>query len=266
MAGEIAARLERVAGTEEGRVTLEVGAGGDTTAVVDRTAEDVVIAHCEALASAGVHFLLRSEELGDREYGAAHPVLLVDPVDGSLNAMQGIPYHCTSLCIVDGDRVEDAAVAVVRSLALPTVYSAVRGGGARRDGLPLRPLSVDLDARGRIPMLLLEGMSTVRSADPLRALFGGARRVRLLGSAALSLCQVAAGSGSALVAPGGMRAFDCAAGLLLLRESGAVTTDLGGGSLDGLPLDFATRFPIVTSLSPRVHSRTLELLAAGRVT
>jgi myo-inositol-1(or 4)-monophosphatase len=85
----------------------------------------------------------------------------------------------------------------------------------------------------------------------------------MLGSAALSLCQVAAGSGSVLVAPGGMRAFDCAAGLLLLRESGAVTTDLEGRPLDDLPLDFATRFPIVTSLSPDVHGRTLELLAEG---
>ncbi|TMD07707.1 MAG: hypothetical protein E6J03_03630 [Chloroflexi bacterium] len=266
MAAEIATCLDDLAGTEEGRVTLEIGAGGDRTAVVDRGAEDVVVAHCEALASAGVRFLLRSEELGDREYGAPHPVLLVDPVDGSLNAMYGLPYYCTSLCLVDGDRVEDATVAVVRSLALPTVYAAVRGGGATRDGVPLHPLRVALDERRRVPMLLLEGMSTVRNVDALGPLLAGSRRVRLLGSAALSLCQVATGSGSALVAPGGMRAFDCAAGLLLLRESGAVTTDLGGGSLDDRPLDFAARFPIVASLSPEVHRRTLELLAAGGAT
>jgi myo-inositol-1(or 4)-monophosphatase len=266
MAADIASTLDRVTGTEEGRVTLEVGAGGDRTAVVDRRAEDVVIAHCEALARAGARFLLRSEELGDREYGARHPVLLVDPVDGSLNAMQGLPYYCTSLCLVDGDRVEDAAVAVVRSLALPTVYAAVRGGGATRDGLAMRPLSVALDERRRVPMLLLEGMSTVRNVDALGPLLAGSRRVRLLGSAALSLCQAAAGSASALVAPGGMRAFDCAAGLLLLRESGAVTTDLGGSPLDERRLDFTGRFPIVTSLSPEVHLRTLELLAEGGAT
>jgi myo-inositol-1(or 4)-monophosphatase len=263
MAADIAAGIDRVAGTEEGRVTLEIGAGGDRTAVVDRSAEDIVVAHCEALVGAGVRFLLRSEELGDRDYGAPRPILLVDPVDGSLNAMHGLPYYCTSLCLVDGERVEDAAVAVVRSLALPTVYAAVRGAGATRDGDRLRPLGVALDERRRVPMLLLEGMSTVRNVDALAPLLAGSRRVRLLGSAALSLCQVAAGSGSALVAPGGMRAFDCAAGLLLLRESGAVTTDLDGRSLDDRPLDFGTRFPIVTSLSPDVHRRTLELLTEG---
>jgi myo-inositol-1(or 4)-monophosphatase len=263
MAADIAAALDSLAGTEEGRVALDVGAGGDRTAVVDRRAEDVVIAHCEALAAAGFRFLLRSEELGDRRYGADHPVLLVDPVDGSLNAMYGIPYYCTSLCVVDGDHVEDAAVAVVRSLAVPRVYAAVRAGGATRDGLPLRPLRVGLDAHGRIPMLLIEGMNSVRKVGALTPLLAATRRLRLLGSAALSLCQVAAGSGSALVAPSGMRPYDCAAGLLLLRESGAVTTDLDGRPLEGRPLDFAARLPIVTSLSPEVHERTLRLLSEG---
>ena len=147
MAAGIAAALDGLAGSEEGRVSLEVGAGGDRTAVIDRVAEDVVIAHCEALAAAGARFLLRSEELGDRSYGADHPVLLVDPVDGSLNAMQGIPYYCTSLCLVGGDTVEDAEVGVVRGLAVPRVYAAVREAGATLDGAPIRPLGVGLDGR-----------------------------------------------------------------------------------------------------------------------
>jgi len=240
-----------------------VGAGGDRTAVVDRRAEDVVVAACEAVAAAGTHFLLRSEELGDRAFGAERPILLVDPVDGSLNAMHGIPYYCTSLCLVDGDRVGDAAVALVRSLATPRVYAAVRGGGATLDGAPLRPLRVGLDARGRIPMVLLEGMSTVRRIDALAPLVAASRRMRLLGSAALSLCQAAAGSASAVVAPAGMRAYDCAAGLLLLRESGAVSTDLDGRPLEDRPLDLAARFPIVTSLSAEVQALALRLLVEG---
>jgi myo-inositol-1(or 4)-monophosphatase len=263
MAADIAGALEGLAGTEAGRVPLQVGAGGDRTAVIDRSAEDVVVAACEALAAAGTRFLLRSEELGDRRYGADRPMLLVDPVDGSLNAMNGIPYYCTSLCLVDGDRVGDAAVAVVRNLAVPRVYAAVRAGGASRDGAPMRPLQVDLDDRGRIPMLLLEGLNSVRRVGALTPLLAGTRRLRLLGSAALSLCQAAAGGASALVAPAGMRPYDCAAGLLLLRESGAVTTDMEGRPLDGRSLDFDERVPVVTSLSPRVHGRALELLAEG---
>ncbi len=106
-------------------------------------------------------------------------------------------------------------------------------------------------------------MSSVRRVGALTPLVAGSRRVRLLGSAALSLCQVATGSASALVAPAGMRAYDCAAALLLLRESGAVTTDLDGRPLDGHPLDLSARLPLVTSLSPAVHERTLGLLTEG---
>jgi myo-inositol-1(or 4)-monophosphatase len=263
MAADIAAALDGLAGSEEGRVSLEVGAGGDRTAVIDRAAEDVIIAHCESLAAAGARFLLRSEELGDRSYGADHPVLLVDPVDGSLNAMQGIPYYCTSLCVVAGDTVEDAEVGVVRGLAVPRVYAAVREAGATLDGAPIRPLRVGLDGRGRIPMLLLEGMNSVRRVSSLTPLLAGTRRLRLLGSAALSLCLGATGAASAVIAPQGMRPWDCAAGLLLLRESAAVITDVSGRPLDRHSLEFSARLPIVASLSPEVHARTLELLAAG---
>jgi myo-inositol-1(or 4)-monophosphatase len=263
MAADIAAALEGLPGTEEGRVPLQVGAGGDRTVVLDRRAEDVVIAACEALAAGGARFLLRSEELGDRSYGADRPTLLVDPVDGSLNAMSGIPYYCTSLCLVDGLRVRDAAVAVVRNLAMPRVYTAVRAGGATCDGAPMRPLAVELDDRGRLPMLLLEGMNSVRRVSTLTPLLAGTRRLRLLGSAALSLCQAASGAASAVVAPEGMRPYDCAAGLLLLRESGAVVTDVDGRPLDDRALGFGERLPVVASRSPAVHGRTLELLAEG---
>jgi myo-inositol-1(or 4)-monophosphatase len=263
MAADIAAALEGVAGTEEGRVPLQVGAGGDRTVVIDRRAEDVVIAACEALAAGGCRFLLRSEELGDRSYGADRPMLLLDPVDGSLNAMHGIPYYCTSLCLVDGAHVRDAAVAVVRNLAVPRVYAAVRGGGTTVDGAPMRPLRVGLDERGRVPMLLLEGMSLVRRVGALTPLLVATRRVRLLGSAALSLCQAATGAASAVVDPAGMRPYDCAAGLLLLREAGAVVTDIDGRPLDDRVLDFGERLSVVASRSPAVHERTLELLAEG---
>jgi fructose-1,6-bisphosphatase/inositol monophosphatase family enzyme len=60
-----------------------------------------------------------------------------------------------------------------------------------------------------------------------------------------------------------MRAYDCAAALLLLRESAAVVTDVDGRPLDDRVLDFTARLPIVASLSPDVHERTLRLLAEG---
>src|SRR4029077_13487564 len=91
VAAEVDARVRGVQGSEGGRELLGIGAGGDRTAVVDQVAEEIVVAACERFAAEGLRFRLRSEELGDRSFGADSPTLLVAPVDGSLNAMQGLP-------------------------------------------------------------------------------------------------------------------------------------------------------------------------------
>lgn len=269
MADAVAAAVRAVAGTEAGRRRLSIGAGGDRTAEVDRVAEEAVVAVCERLAAAGMTFLLRSEELGDRSFGADRPLLLVDPVDGSLNAMAGLPYYCTSLALLDGETLGDTVCGVVRSLSGPGMFSAVRGGGAWRDGVRLEPLRVSLGEGGRIPLVVLEAhRSFGRAADPghapLAALLRTAGRVRMLGSAALSLCHTATGAASVLVAPDGMRPWDCAAGLLVLHEVGAVVTDLAGASIAGVPARMGASTPVVASLDPAVHQRALSLLAEGQ--
>jgi myo-inositol-1(or 4)-monophosphatase len=247
-------------GTEHGRESLSVGAGGDRTAVVDRVAEDAVIAHCERLARDGARFLLRSEELGERDFGAASPVLLVDPVDGSINAKQGLPYHCTSLALIEGDTFAATTVGVVRNLAGPGLYSAVRGEGAWRDGAPLRPLQVGLAADGRLPVLIVEAVLTPRLLLRQARLLERCGRVRIFGAAALSLCQAASGAATALVAPGGLRSFDCAAGLLVLDEMGAVVTDLAGQPVGATRADLTARVALVASLSREAHQTVLSLL------
>lgn len=247
-------------GTESGRESLSVGAGGDRTAVVDRIAEDVVVAHCERLAAEGARFLLRSEELGDRSFGASAPMLLVDPVDGSINAKQGLPYHCTSLALIEGDTFADTTAGVVRNLAGRGVYTALRGEGAWHDGEPLRPLAVGLRQDGRIPVVVMEAVLSPPVIAQHSRLLGRCGRVRLLGAAALSLCQAATGAASAFVAPGGLRSFDCAAGLLILDEVGAVVTDRRGNPVGGEAADFSTRLRLVVSLSREVHQTVLSLL------
>ena len=264
MAGSVAAALRDVAGTEEGREILAVGAGGDPTALVDQVAENAVVASCERLAAMGMRFRLRSEELGERRYGADLPLLVVDPVDGSRNAMQGIPFYSTSLALLDGERLGDVVAGVVRNLAGPGTFSAVRGGGAHRDGRALRSLTVRLTGEGRMPMLILEGHGDVGPPrERVTELLRSAHRVRLLGSTALSLCQVASGAASVMVTRGGMRAWDCAAALCLLREAGAVVTDLQGASVDGMPADFGHTTSLVTSLDADVHARVLQILAGS---
>lgn len=260
MAEAVDLAVRDLLGTERGREALDIGAGGDRTAMVDRVAEDVVIAHCERLAADGARFLLRSEELGDREFGAASPILVVDPVDGSINAKQGLPYCCTSLALLEGTSFAATTVGVVRNLAGRGVYSAVRGEGAWLDGEALRPLAVGLAPSGEVPVLVMEAVLSPPMIVRQARLIERCGRVRLLGAAALSLCQAATGAASAVVAPGGLRSFDCAAGLLVLEEAGALVTDLEGKPVGEVAADFESRLRLVASLDSGVHQTVLSLL------
>ena len=81
------------------------GEGGDDTTAVDAAAEAAVV---ERLAATGRDFLLVSEELGEKTFGRGGPTRIVlDPIDGSLNAKRGIPHFCLSVAVAGGDTMAD---------------------------------------------------------------------------------------------------------------------------------------------------------------
>ena len=178
----------------------------------DLVADEAVL---RVLDAAGVGVL--SEESG--LHGADRDVLVVvDPVDGSTNAARGIPWFATSLCAVDA---EGPVAALVVNLAVGTRFTAVRGEGARRDGLPLRPSScTDLDAA-------VIGLSGYPPHD-----FGW-RQFRALGAVALDLCAVASGGLDAYVdcSPDAHGAWDYLGGAFVCREAGASVDDAFGRDL-----------------------------------
>ena len=88
--------------TAERAVETGRGEGGDTAYVIDRAAEDAVFGEIEAL---GVPLLAVSEERGEIEFrGGGDVRLIIDPVDGSLNAKRGLPFACVSIAIASGPR------------------------------------------------------------------------------------------------------------------------------------------------------------------
>src|SRR5918997_907628 len=119
-------------GTAERSVQFGEGEGGDTTLAVDRAAEDAIFACLEAL---GVPLLAVSEERGEvslnggSEEGGSVRVV-VDPVDGSMNAKRGLPFACVSVAVAGGVRMADVEVGFVAELDPPRDWWAVRGVGA----------------------------------------------------------------------------------------------------------------------------------------
>jgi len=194
--------------------------GRDRRARTDRAGQyaiDLVAdaAALEVLAGAPVAVLSEESGWGGRP-GAALTVV-IDPVDGSTNASRHIPYWATSLCVLDGD---GPLVALVVNQATGVATTAVRGEGARRNGEPIAPGKVE------------------RVEDALVALSGRPgqwlpwKQFRALGSAALSLCDLAAGAVDGLVDGGAWHApWDYLGGLLICREAGAEVVDAAGREL-----------------------------------
>jgi myo-inositol-1(or 4)-monophosphatase len=202
------------------------GEGGDTSLVIDRAAEEAILAEFEAL---GRPVTVVTEERGELELSGGGPVrVVVDPIDGSLNAKRGLPSACVSIAVAGGPGIGDVEVGYVVELDRAREWWALRGKGAWCDGRALPRLEPG-------PLEVL-GLETARprlvaaAADAILAV--EARRLRVLGSVALSLCMVAAGKLDAMLTLREVRSVDVAAAQLLVREVGGAMALPGGETLD----------------------------------
>ena len=162
--------------TERAVETGKRGSGGDRTLVIDRSAEDVVLAELERLNADGYRFAALSEERGEIDYGDPDVRVIIDPIDGSLNAKRGISHYALSIAVADGQTMADVAFAFVYDFGPSEEWWARRGEGAWLDGERLDPSLPERRGRdGRLEVLGIE------SADPrwVAASIEGARGRRL---------------------------------------------------------------------------------------
>src|SRR5947209_6096989 len=138
------AGLERVfadASTTSERAveTGDRGSGGDRTLVIDQSAEDLVLAELESIRDEGHRFVALSEERGEIDYGDPEVRVIIDPIDGSLNAKRGIPHHALSVAVADGPTMGDVAFAFVYDFGPDEEWWARQGQGAWLNGRRLDP-------------------------------------------------------------------------------------------------------------------------------
>ncbi|MGI8499055.1 MAG: inositol monophosphatase family protein [Gemmatimonadaceae bacterium] len=198
------------------------------------------------------------EELSPGAGTGAGTTFIVDPLDGTTNFLHGYPEYSVSIAALVDD---DLRAGVVLTAATGEIFTAGSGGGAYRNGHPIRVSSISEPSRSLIGtgfpfknLELLEGYLTQLSAVTRQT--AGVRRA---GSAALDLCDVACGRFEAfwelVLAP-----WDYAAGMLIINEAGGVVTDLCGR-----PPGFASGTAIVAG-SPVMHRWLLEVLATATET
>jgi myo-inositol-1(or 4)-monophosphatase len=239
--GELERVLAELPTRTEREPVLRAGEGGDDTTAIDAAAEDVVVRRLESL---GADLTLVSEELGVRTFGAGGRVrVVVDPIDGSVNAKRGIPYFSLSLAVADGPTMDDVAFGFVHDFGAGEEWVAERGGGGRLNDVPL-------DGPGpkdAIEILALEGTTTEAIADVVDSFRGVARRLRVMGSLALSLCHLAAGRVDAVCCLKPARSIDIAAAQLLVRERGLAIDLFEDPPFGAAPLDLGQRSRVVAA-------------------
>jgi myo-inositol-1(or 4)-monophosphatase len=230
--------------------TGDRGEGGDRTLVIDSAAEDAVFALLDELHASGYRFRAVSEERGEVDYGDPGVRVVVDPIDGSLNAKRDLPHHAISIAVADGPTMADVAFAYVYDYGPGEEWVAQRGEGAMLDGEPLDPgLGERRNRAGKLEVIGLESADPRWIAEVADLLPEHAARVRALGSIAITLCQVAAARLDGMFTIKRTRAVDAAAGQLIVREAGGHVAFPGFDDPLGAPLDVVAHSPVVAARS-----------------
>jgi myo-inositol-1(or 4)-monophosphatase len=228
--------------------TGDRGEGGDLTLVIDAAAEDAVFSELDRLHADGARFTAVSEERGFVDYGDPDVLVVIDPIDGSMNAKRGLTHHALSVAVADGPTMADVAFAYVYDLGPGEEWRAVRGGGAFLNDVPLdHPQPERRRKDGKLELLAIESANPKWLAASSEALQRVTGRVRAMGSIAISLCQVAATRVDGMATLWNCRAVDAAAAQLVVRESGGFVAFTACDAPLSAPLDLEPRSPVVAS-------------------
>ena len=239
---ELPTRVER-------EPVAKTGEGGDDTTAIDAAAEAAVIAR---LARLDESFTLVSEELGEASYGSGGPWrVVVDPIDGSLNAKRDIPFFSLSVAVADGPAMGDVVFGYVYDFGSGEEWTATRGGGAQLNGRALGAVR----PKNEIEILSFEATTTAEVADKAAAVAGIAYRLRIMGSLAISLCHLAAGRVDGVCSLKPARSVDIAAAQLLVRELGLAIDLFEAPPFEAAPLDLIGRSRVVAAGTPELCAK-----------
>jgi myo-inositol-1(or 4)-monophosphatase len=245
---------ERTSGIAARTEYAGIGEGGDRSLVIDRQAEDIVFGELERLHRAGGTFTAISEERGEVAFGDGPDMVVIDPIDGSLNARRTLPSFALSVAVASGPSMADVEFGYVWDFGADEEFVARRDGRARLDG-------EELVARGPgygLEVVGLEATKPELIAPIVAGLEGKAYRLRGIGSLALSVCYVAAGRLDGMVSGRPSRSVDVAAAQLIAREAGACVEFVDVG-LTGAHLNLAARFDIAAALDEEMLGSLLEV-------
>jgi myo-inositol-1(or 4)-monophosphatase len=245
---DVRAVLESMPGRAEREPVVGDGEGGDETTAIDAAAEAVILARFR-----GRDVRIVSEEAGIE--GDGRWTVVVDPIDGSLNAKRGIPFFSISVAVADGDTMDDVVFGYVYDFGSGEEWTATRGGGAFLDGAPIveRP-------KDELEILSFEATTTAYVSENAARFDGVAHRLRIMGSLAITLCHLAAGRLDGVVSLKAARSVDIAAAQLVVREQGLAIALPDAPPFGSSPLDLEGRSRVVAAGTERLCAKLATAL------
>lgn len=262
-AWEIRERVKPLFGSEEGGKSFGRGAGGDVSKKIDLLAEEVVI---KTLEESGVSCVLVSEECGVKRLGKEESCgyVIMDGIDGTTNAVHGLPFVATSLAFAEGPRLKDVQLGLVMDFSNDSIFHAEKGRGAFLGEKRLKAALVTVLRDTVISFELGYQRDREQQIQRLLPILVNSKKIRVLGSTALELCYIASGALGAFIDLRGIaRATDLAAAQLILAEAGGVSVTPAGRLID-LLLNAAATTSIIATSNPILCKNIVERLGVDQ--
>lgn len=257
---EVDNAITPLVGQKKSGKTVKMGADGTPTKLIDLVAEEKVI---EILENTGKPLTLVSEEIGELKLGDGLPetIFVVDPLDGTFNAVKNIPAYGISLAIGDISNPENPInintleLGFVKNFASGDIYHAIKNGGSTLNGKEISISSQHDLSSSLIGAYIYR--SDTKNVDKLSKMV---RRMRILGSVAIELCYVAEGIYDAFLdVRGNQRIMDIAAAKLIVEEAGGIITDNQNQQLNA-ELNVLERTSIIASGNKNIHKELINIL------
>jgi myo-inositol-1(or 4)-monophosphatase len=238
----------------------KIGADGTPTHKIDEYAENAAI---DILEKSGKSLILISEEIGTVKIGNddAEAVLIMDPLDGTTNAMKNLPCYGISIAIASLDNDEalkdvtlsDITVAFVKNFPTDDTYLAVKDRYARKNNEDIHVSDVEFANKATLSTYLY------RSSKDMNNIYSNVRRMRIMGAIAVEMCFVAEGIYDVFLDTEAVRVLDIAASQLIIKEAGGYISDINSNILSS-QLDLMEKTTIVAASNKKLQEDIIRLL------
>lgn len=259
---ECAQKMKKAAvryyGSPKAATGFGVGAGGDTSKRIDLAAEKALI---DCLGKHEVSCTLVSEEAGTKKVGLgpSEYYVITDPVDGTTNAVRGLPFSATVIAVSKEPWLKDVETAIVADLVNDVTYTAQKNEGAFKNGVRIKPSELS-NIEDAVIGVDLNTIKIEEFVPKLKGLFKAGKHFRHFGANAQEICYVADGSTDAFIdIRGKLRVTDMVASYLILKEAGGIIVTPKGEELN-VPLTATQRLSFIAASNKKLYEAIITAL------